>query len=51
MNEEILIKEEFRFTASYCHQLNMSQCEVMDKKGDGFVINIYNLSDNTSTNT
>ena len=33
---------EFKFSISYCHQLNMSQCEVTERKGGNFVVNIYN---------
>jgi len=33
---------EFKFSVNYCHQLNMSQCEVTERKGGNFVVNIYN---------
>ena len=34
--------KESRFSVTYCHQLNISQCEVKDGNGDSFVVNIYN---------
>jgi len=33
---------EFKFSVSYCYQLNMSQCEVTEQKGGNIVVNIYN---------
>lgn len=40
MSEEA---KDFKFSVSYCHQLNISQCEVTEQEGRRrFVVNIYN---------
>lgn len=38
-NEEA---KKLKFSVSYCSQLNISQCEVTDRTGDSFVVNVYN---------
>jgi len=38
-NEEM---KKYQFKVSYCHDLNISQCGVTERKGESFVVNIYN---------
>lgn len=31
-----------KFSVSYCHQLNVSECWLTERKGESFIVNIYN---------
>jgi len=34
--------KKYQFKVSYCQELNISKCEVTDRKGESFVVNVYN---------
>ncbi len=36
------LAKKLELSVSYCSQLNISQCEVTDRTGDSFVVNVYN---------